>query len=181
MSNELVKWKPNNAGRKIDQALEKIRRTEIVIQKDGSSEVAVREVEPFSEGKPGEVVDIPHRCALHDKPCAARYIRGRNGRFHYAQTVRVTEALYLSQYAEYSNERREIPVDDIGEETCPWCGASGFGAVRCGTCKNDICYGRTVAGYFRCHARCGGEGKIVRSNHRLLGLRLSSGSGGFST
>ncbi len=179
MSTELVKWKPANAGRKIDEALARIRRSEIVIRRAEPSAVSVRKAEPFGEGKPGEVVDLPRVCAIHDKPWAARYIRGRNGHFHHAQTLRVTEALYLSQYGE--SDRWEIPVSDVGDETCPWCGASGFGAVRCGGCKHDVCYGRTVSGYFRCRASCGGEGKIVRSHYRLLGQSPFSGSGGFST
>lgn len=180
MSKELVKWKPpaNGAGRKVDEALARIRRSEIVIQKAEPSEI--RRAEVFGYGKPGEVLDLPRVCALHDKPYSARYIRGRNGHFHYAQTVRVTEALYLSQYAECGNTRQELPGDDLCDETCPWCGASGFGAVRCGRCKTDICYGRTVSGYFRCRSSCGHEGKIVRSNHRLTGLRPFSGAGGFS-
>ena len=64
MSTELVKWKPTNAGRKIDEALARIRRSEIVIRRAEPSAVSVRKVEPFGEGKPGEVVDLPRVCAF---------------------------------------------------------------------------------------------------------------------
>lgn len=178
MSHEIVKWRPSNTGRKIDEAIAEIRRCEI--RKAEPAEIRQRQPEKFGNGTPGEVLDLPRVCAIHDKPWSARYIRGRNGHFHYAQTVRVTEALYLSQYAECGNARQDLPVNDLGDETCPWCGASGFGAVRCGGCKRDVCYGRTVSGYFRCRPSCGHEGKIVRSNYRVAGISPFSGAGSFS-
>ncbi len=108
----------------------------------------------------GEVVDLARICAVHDKPYAARYVAGTDGRFHYAQTIRVTEALYLEQYAD-SVEVRLLQGSELAEEFCPWCGGHGRGSVRCGSCLKEICYGKSVGRYFRCRDSCGGHGTMV--------------------
>lgn len=109
----------------------------------------------------GEVVDLPRICALHDKPYAARYIAGDDGRFRYAQTIKVTDALYLEQYADRVGEVRLLQGSELAEEFCPWCGGHGRGSVCCGTCGKEICYGKSVGRYFRCRDSCGGQGTMV--------------------
>jgi hypothetical protein len=160
-TNELVKWKPpvSDAGRKIDAALERLRNG---VRRAEASPLRKEEIAP-------EVVDLQRVCAVHDKPYAARYVRGRDGRYRYAQSIRVTESLYRAQYAE--SERLSVDTGFAGEETCAWCGASGFAAVRCTGCGTDVCYGKTVARYFRCRRSCGHEGKLVSGSFRHLGMR----------
>lgn len=157
MSKALVKWRPReiDAGNKMDTALARLRR-------DGDVETRrSQSLSPAPTPRGGEVVDLPRVCAVHDRPYAARYIAGTDGRFRYAQTIRVTEALYLGQYADGINQTRLVNGGDLGDETCPWCGASGFGSVRCGTCGKEICYGKTTGRYFRCRDSCGGQGTMV--------------------
>jgi hypothetical protein len=160
MSNthELVKWKPpiSDAGRKIDAALARIRNG-----------VRIAEVLPprRKEIAP-EVCDLQRVCSVHGKPYAARYVR-QNGRYRYAQSIRITRSLYEVQYAE--SERLLVDSGFVCEETCAWCGASGFAAVRCSACGADACYGMTVGKYFRCS--CGHEGKITTANIKQVGMR----------
>ena len=155
MSKALVKWRPAEVqpGNKMDTALANLHQTE--------------QVERWARGSPralspgaGEVVDLPRICAVHDKPYAARYIADADGRFRYAQTIRVTEALYLEQYADAGGDVRLLHSHELGEEFCPWCGGHGRGSVRCGTCGKEICHGKVVGRYFRCRESCGGEGTM---------------------
>jgi hypothetical protein len=127
-------------------------------------------------GAGGEVVDLPRICAVHDKPYAARYITGADGRFHYSQTIRVTEGLYLDQYAD--SETRLYNVD-TADECCPWCGGHGFGSVHCGTCDREICYGKTNGRYFRCRDSCGGQGTMNIHDRPQAGITPSSRRGSY--
>lgn len=167
---ELVKWKPpaSDAARKVDATLARIRNS--------NSERKAELLPPRREETTPEVVDLQRACAVHDKPYTSRYVRGRDGRYRYAQSIRVTESLYRAQYAE--SERLTVDGGFAGEETSPWCGASGYGAVRCTGCGTDVCYGKTVAGYFRCRRSCGHEGKLVSGSFKHLGMRPDAGGGG---
>ena len=160
----------------MDTALEKLHRSgELQPPRRGQTAVS-----PAPSPRGGEVVDVPRRCAVHDiRTYAARYILGNDGRFHYAQTIKVTESLYLGQYAD-NPERRLVPASDIAEETCPWCGASGFGAVRCGDCGLEICYGRTVGRFFRCRPSCGGQGTMVSEPRSSEGVAPCMSRGGYA-
>lgn len=116
-----------------------------------------------------EVVDLPRVCAVHDMPYAARYVRSKHGSFRHAQTIKVTESLYLGQYADNRNTS-VVPCEDLAEETCPWCGACGRGAVLCGVCRKEVCYGRTTGNFFRCRESCKGSGNMVPQARRNEGL-----------
>jgi len=135
---------------------------------------------PAPSPRGGEVVDLPRICAVHDRPYAARYVAGTDGRFRHAQTIGVTEALYLGQYADGLNPTRFLNSGDLGDETCPWCGASGFGSVRCGTCNREICFGKTVGRYFRCRDSCGGQGTMVSEFRAHEGVTPGSTRGGYA-
>jgi len=175
MSKALVKWQPRDpgAGTKMDTALARLHRSGELETRRGQSALS-----PAPSGTSGEVVDVPRECAVHGgKGYAARYIRGNDGRFRYAQSIRVTESLYLGQYADNAN-RQLVPASDIGDETCPWCGASGFGSVRCGTCNREICYGKTTGKYFRCRDSCGGQGTMVSEFRAHEGVTPGSPRGG---
>ncbi len=128
-------------------------------------------------GYDGEIADVPRICSVHKKPYAARYIRGSDGRFRHAQTIRVTEALYLGQYADNAH-RAVVTGEDIADETCPWCGASGFGSVRCGECDTEVCYGRTTGRLFRCC--CGHQGSMVSSSRAHEGVSPRDTRGGYA-
>jgi hypothetical protein len=171
MSKALVKWRGPavDAGTKMDTALARLHRNGDVETRRGQSALS-----PAPTPKGGEVVDLPRVCAVHDRPYAARYVAGTDGRFRHAQTIKVTEALYLGQYADGINQTRLVNSGDLGDETCPWCGASGFGSVRCGTCNREICYGKTVGRHFRCRDSCGGQGTMVSEYRTHEGVRPNS-------
>lgn len=173
MAGELVKWKPGlpakpspeTQRRVISEALELLRSPLARRNRTGGA------------ARADEIADLQRMCAVHTMPYAARYILGTDGRFRHAQTVRVTEALYLGQYAE-SCRSCVVATEDIGDESCPWCGASGFGAVLCSRCHTEVCYGRTTGRFFRCH--CGHQGNMVSEARLHAGVtpRLSRGSYG---
>lgn len=126
----------------------------------------------------GEIVDLPRLCGVHEgRAYAARYVRGSDGRFHHAQTIKVTEALFLGQYAD-SAQKAVVPGEDITDETCPWCGASGFGSIHCGTCGHEVCYGRTAGRFFRCRLSCGGKGNMTTDNRAHVGVAPHETRGG---
>jgi hypothetical protein len=165
MAGELVKWlgnrlvrpSPSSAVQRCREAREaalSVLRPEPLTRPPAS----VRPAAPLRL-YPGLPVDLPRMCALDGKPYAARYIFGNDGRFRLGSMIAPTEAIYLRRYAGNQNAVI-VPTADLGEEICPLCGAfrAGHSAVLCGACKNEVCYGRTSGGYFRCF--CGGEGVI---------------------
>ena len=160
MNDKLVKWKPSSRNaQKIDTALARIRGgQEIVPARSPSGGLA--------PSRQSIVTDLPRVCAIHGKPWSARYVMGGNGRWKYAQSIAVTEFLYRSQYA--GNERQTVPGDDIGDERCAWCGASGHGSVLCTGCGHEVCYGGTVWNEFRCC--CGHAGRITLENRDHTGV-----------
>ena len=182
MASEIIKANPNNrslahrtlARQTMIDALARLRRTGEHLKKHEQDRLT-----RLAPHVPSEIVDLPRMCAVHDRPYAARYVRASNGRYRYAQSVKVTEAVFLSQYADSLNDVCNVPSNDIGEETCAWCAASGSGSVLCGSCKKEVCYGKTTGRFFRCRVSCGGEGNMVSGHRRYNGVspRLLEGSG----
>jgi hypothetical protein len=162
MSKALVKWRPAELlpGSKMDAALAQLRHGTELEQPRGRVQAP-----PALAPKGGDIVDLPRVCAVHDKPYAARYIAGADGRFHYSQTIRITESLYLEQYVDCSCQQH-VQGNELAEEFCPWCGGHGYVAVLCSRCRAEICYGKTVGRYFRCRESCGNEG-TMRSEPRM--------------
>jgi hypothetical protein len=117
----------------------------------------------------GDVIDLPRICAVHDKPYAARYVRGNDGVFRHAQTIRITETLG----DQYSGNGIGLSSKYWQEESCPWCGGHGAGGIRCGRCRYEICYGKTQGRFFRCRSSCGSSGNIVSEDRTQEGLRPS--------
>ena len=159
VANELVKW----SGGKIlkPSPVERCRQArEAALALLGQQQVETRAGQSgnaLARLVPGLPVDLPRMCAVHGKPYAARYIFGKDGRFRLGSMIAVSEALYMRQYAGNGNAAT-VPGVELGDETCPLCGASGFGSVLCHVCKAEVCYGRTSANYFRCCPGCKGEG-----------------------
>jgi hypothetical protein len=183
MAGELVKVERNGgslvrvspAREAMTNALARLRQGGGLARPD---EAETRVVAP---AEAGTIIDLPRICAVHDKPYASRYIRDRNGRFRYAQAIRITERL-CDQYDGHLHDVRMLPREDCQDETCPWCGAYGFGSILCGACNAEICYGRSNGRYFRCRPSCGDEGLMEASQKPMRGLAPSlsasaSGSG----
>lgn len=181
MAGELVKW---NGGklvrvsppvadnrRVVEAALALLRPRGAQTRPPMGRAVAVASVSA------GDPVDLPRICAVHDKPYAARYVMGADGRFRRGPMIEVTEPLYLRQYAGNAIRRR-VPTSDIADETCPWCGASGFGAVLCTGCNFEICYGRTAGRFFRCRTSCGHAGNMAQLPRTHEGVTPCEAHGG---
>lgn len=176
--NELVKYHgPERsltpARRAMDEALEKLRGRGEVVKRQAETRSVTAAAHPDPVFMVGEVVDLPRMCAVHDRPWVARYIAGKDGRFRHAQTIKVTEAMYESQYAESEYQQLAVCSSDLAEECCPWCGGHGVGSVRCAECGEEVCYGRTAGRYFRCRSSCGGEGDMVPEKRMQGGLTPS--------
>ena len=169
MAGELVKW---NGGQLVKPSpVEKCRQAReaaIALLRPHEQTIRARaagqDMAVSSRPSPGFPVDVPRICAVHFRHgnrhsglYAARYVFGKDGRFRLGSMIALTEGLYMRQYAG-NGERFTVPSDDLGEETCPLCGASGRGSVLCHVCGLEVCYGRTSGNYFRCFPGCGGEG-----------------------
>jgi hypothetical protein len=126
---------------------------------------------------PDDVVDLFRGCAVHDgRISAARYIKGNDGKFRYAQSIRVTESLYRLQYEANQNAVGSRDITDQIEE-CAWCGATGLGPgpIHCPRCEaagriSMVCWGKTVGMLFRCCRTCGMEGHLVHRRIDSKGL-----------
>lgn len=174
MSGALVKWnggqmvKPSPVGRcraAREAALALLRPAPVLpARTNGNGSPAIM--------RAGDVVDVPHICSVREEPYVARYVIGADGRYRYAQTIKVTEALFLGLYAG-NPHRAVVPCEATAEETCPWCGASGFGSIRCGVCHCEICYGRTAGLFFRCRPSCPGQGNMVWISEPHEGVKPS--------
>ena len=186
MTNEMVKW---NGGSLVKLSpVEKSRQARAA----ALALLRPRELEtrppvvagppPVALAKAGEIVDLPRICALHDRPYAARYIRDADGVFRRGPMIEVTEAIYLRQYAGSGVRRLAVPAGNIRfvEETCPWCGASGVGAVLCGGCRHEICYGKMAARFFRCRPSCGWHGNMIWTVRGAEGVMPEQTHGGWS-
>ena len=115
-------------------------------------------------------IDLPRVCAVHDRFYVARYFRDPNGSIRFGQTLRVTES--LSDQYQAGMAGATIPGSACREESCPWCGAHGFGAVKCGGCGAEVCYGRTDAKrHFHCRPSCGSDGTLVKKRRELKGIQ----------
>lgn len=179
MSRELVKWL---GGKLVPSPIAENRRvlTEALtlVRPAPLARGNAAGLPAFASGEPGQIVDVPRRCAVHeDRIYAARYVRGADGRFHHAQTIKVTEALFLAQYAD-TTRGAVVPGRDMADEICPWCGASGFGSVYCGICRFEICYGRTTGRYFRCRPSCPNKGNMTMDNRSHEGVTPKETRGG---
>ena len=187
MSGELVKWKPpvSKDSRKVDAALAKLRQVGALQEVRRPQKLKTRRGQMLAPRAPisGEVVDLPRMCAVHDKPYVARYIMGADGRFHYAQSIKVTQDLWSEQY-EGNENARSFPAEQLGDESCPWCGAHSvgwIGPVNCTKCGAKVCFGRTAKNYFRCRPSCNSAGKLVAFGGREQGVVPSCRKGSAGT
>jgi hypothetical protein len=158
----------SDARRAMREALVRLRRTSGILKTHDAQPVVI----PVRPQESGEIVDLPRVCAVHDRPYVARYIADGTGRFRHAQTIRITERL-CEQYEANRGDARMVPSGDVGEETCPWCGASGPGSVRCGLCRVEVCYGGSYGKHFRCRESCGAEGDLVPDDRAMRGVTPS--------
>lgn len=118
-----------------------------------------------------DVIDLPRVCAVHvGKGFMSRYVRQANGRFAYAGGIKFTPSVQ-EQYRAYADNTMRLPNHDLDDETCPWCGAEGFGSIWCGNCSREVCYGKTAKGIFVC--ACGARGNLVTDNRAFQGIRPS--------
>jgi hypothetical protein len=123
----------------------------------------------------GAVLDMPRVCAVHDRLYVSRYVQSVDGFFHYGQGIRITSKS-SDQYGPDMDDPGSFPSSDLDDEICPWCGASGLGAVLCLRCKADVCYGRTISDtVFHCRESCGHSGRITSQPRSIRGLRPQLG------
>jgi hypothetical protein len=181
MAGELVKWSggkpvrisPDTKRRVISEALALLTSAPVSPARGNRAGL------PVSALQPGDVVDLARVCAVHDKPYAARYVMGADGRYRRGPMIEVTEALFLRQYAA-NGVRRVVRPQQIlfAEETCIWCGACGVGSVLCGGCWHEVCYGRMAGRFFRCRSSCGWQGNMIWRARNAEGVTPGETRGG---
>jgi hypothetical protein len=174
----LVRVSP--ARQAMTNALARLRQSGEIVTTNSAQRIVVPPPSPAS----GAIIDLPRICAVHDKPYTARYIADRKGKFHYGQSIRVDEKRICQQYEANLGNVLTLPAHDADYETCPWCGAYGFGSIRCDSCRTEVCYGRTHGNDFHCRPSCGSGGRLSSDNRSMRGLTPSlppnsaPGSGG---
>ncbi len=161
--NGLTRTTPSENRRKMELCLERINGRQISSDPRHPSE---RKGVLAS----ATVIDLPRVCAVHDQPYIARYVAQGNEPYRFAQCIRFTESLG-DQYRD-SARNLQIYGIEFGEEGCAWCGANGFGAIRCSSCGAEVCYGKTTARrYFNCRASCQAHGTLVDNDRPIYGVR----------
>jgi hypothetical protein len=160
---ELVKWKPNlDVTRRIDEALDFISGNKPVLQAPCSPPVPVHPQDVGSTQTSPAVVAMPRVCAVTDQPYMSYYVLGSGGHYRYSRPGQLTKAIYRAAYSGAALKNYRMDREDIDEETCAWCGASGYGAVFCTQCSSFTCWGTVVDNRFwRCRRGCGSAGELV--------------------
>jgi hypothetical protein len=114
------------------------------------------------------VLASPRVCCVVNKPAAAYYLNGMDGRYHYARSGQVTGAVRRALFS-FTVVAYQLRNDEVGEETCPWCGVSGNVPIFCTNCRTFTCWGTVVEN--RTHfCSCGNIGQIFRSNQKHFGV-----------
>lgn len=165
--SEIIRIIKNNLGlstvspqrRKIEMALARIEQPRIQHQQ-------------LRAGGRADPIDLPRICAVHDRPYMSRYIDNGKG-FTYHGPIKFTPSI-AHQY----REKSLVEFSQFGHETCAWCGAEGYAAVRCEHCQAEICYGKTdINQMFCCRPSCGSMGPLQYDGRRSVGVRpLLSGA-----
>jgi hypothetical protein len=167
MSN-IVKWTPNLAvTRRIEEALQAvdenvpaIRQEEDRLSLFSSGDRVVREA--ASQALPQRLA-MPRACALVNRPYASYYLIGPDGAYRYSRSGQLNKASLRELFSGVGVGSYRMRAADIDEETCPWCGTSGNGAVHCPACNTFTCWGSVVDNCFwSCRASCGYSGKLAR-------------------
>jgi hypothetical protein len=168
MANEIQRWSP------IENRIAELRHCQLIRRRNETVQTTEEWFREVLAPLPplGEVVDLLRVCAVHDRPYLARYIKGADGLYYLSQTIQITKRSHRDQYQRTPAGILVSSRDIVGEESCAWCRArgeevGGSRSVLCGSCKAEICYGRTTAdGYFRCRPSCGSEGPLGQPSHR---------------
>ena len=185
MSGEMVRYnrdqqgltKVSEARRKMDEALATLRgETSLVIEAEREWRHQIISPRSSQTGA-GAVLDMPRVCAVHDRLYVSRYVQAADGFFHYGQGIRITTKS-SDQYSSDRQDQGSLQPSDLEDETCPWCGSAGFGAILCIYCNAEVCRGRTISNtMFHCRESCGHSGRLDNKPRPLRGLRPQLGSG----
>lgn len=173
MSN-IVKWNPNLAvSRRIEEALElvnqkapAVRRVEQSRPLWGSNLLA-----PQTATALPQVVAMPRVCTIVGNPYAAYYPLSPDGAYRYSRSGQLNKASLRELFSGVGVSKYRMRSEDIDEENCPWCGASGQGAVHCTRCDAFTCWGSVVDNRFwRCRPSCGFSSELVRRAVEHIGI-----------
>jgi hypothetical protein len=149
----IVKYNPAIV-RRVDQALDLVRRRE---EPPGRIDTSV--VSRVT------LIALPRICVIFNKPYLAYYRVGA-GTCQHTQCGQVTRAAYTQTF----NERKKgVYAEQIGDETCCWCGVSGRGALYCLQCHQYICWGTSVNGRTALCV-CGNDAAIGGKQPAQVGL-----------
>jgi hypothetical protein len=113
------------------------------------------DVIPYGEGNVPIIrdqVELPRMCASRRMPYIVRYILA--GRWEYSCSVRLDPQTRHELYGGRVHERIQLSTDDLGYETCAWCGATGKGGIWCNRCGAVACHGTKYRRGNETWARC---------------------------
>jgi hypothetical protein len=109
-----------------------------------------------------------HQQHVHQQ---VRYILA--GRWEYSCSVRVDPQTQHELYDGRVHDMLQFTSGDTAYETCPWCGVTGRGGIRCEpgcgafTCHGTV-YQRGPETWARCV--CGKDGRLTMSHYVQIGI-----------
>lgn len=107
-----------------------------------------------------ETLTLNFFCARKDKPFLVNFSRESvNERFE-IETIERSKRSYSKDLSLEISTPTKIKSEEISFEDfkCPFCKSDDF--VRCGTCRQCVCKGRTPKKFFKCRKSCSGHGVI---------------------
>ena len=165
---EIVKCTPKpeltEVARRVDQALA-VLRTQRLAHIPPPPPAKVIAMTPDQHARYLELLRI---CCIRGETYVSRYMHKARGRYDYASSTPIPKAHYRLIYAAGVEAAGVVPSEDIHDETCPYCQASGE-PILCMACKNETCWGSVVLNYHRCW--CGHEGEMSSKPRQFPGFR----------
>lgn len=130
--------------------------------------------------EPNEIVQRQFMCAEYGLAFLATFTKNGAGVYTCTRSEPMPIHAHDRQGAEAFQD--DLPADliDWSGFKCPFCGADGSQwpqVVRCGSCNEFVCSGRTEGTYFKCHDGCGNEGKL--SSDHFKSVKVADGVAGF--
>jgi hypothetical protein len=172
MSEEVVKWDPL---RKQEVTRLQVRPLPNAMRRDEKGLVnALFDclLGPRSSGIRGPIqaVELYRGCPVYGREYCSVFAPGVYGRFQYLGSKRLVSQAFKARYdGEKTTDTSVIPMADIVEETCPWCGIVGT-PVFCTNCRSFSCKGMMDGPYLTCH--CGFRSTVCERRMNYIGTNV---------
>lgn len=111
-----------------------------------------------------DLIQRPFKCAIHDLPFVATFVRNDQGIYVWRKSERMGLSGGVGQGEHGHNDTVDMSKLSFQGFTCAWCGAEGAARghiVHCSGCREYVCVGRVKGTHFTCSDSCGTSGDIT--------------------